>query len=73
MHGKTATAGAQDRRSSTVLFTSLSNLQTGAQVVLEMDEESEEEVEVLSDMYDQRDGEGTHRFQLLRELWASAR
>ena len=40
-----------------------------------MDEESEEEVEVLSDMYDQREGggEGTHRFQLLRDLWASAR
>ena len=39
-----------------------------------MDEESEEEVEVLSDMYDQREGgETTHRFQLLRDLWASAR
>ena len=40
-----------------------------------MDEESEEEVEVLSDMYDQREGGGetSHRFQLLRDLWASAR
>lgn len=38
-----------------------------------MDEESEDEVEKLSEMYDQENGgEGTHRFELLRELWASA-
>lgn len=42
-------------------------------VSLEMDEESEDEVEKLSEMYDQENGgEGTHRFELLRELWASA-
>ena len=44
------------------------------QVSLEMDDESEDEVEALSEMYDP-DGssDGTHRFMLLKELWASAR
>ena len=39
-----------------------------------MDEESEDEVEALAEMYDP-DGSaaGTARFALLRELWASAR
>ena len=47
---------------------------TPTQVSLEMDEESEDEVEALAEMYDP-DGSaaGTHRFALLRELWASAR
>ena len=41
-----------------------------------MDEESEDEIEQLSVMYAQEKGdkgdEGTHRFELLRELWSSA-
>ncbi|KAK9789237.1 hypothetical protein WJX73_008930, partial [Symbiochloris irregularis] len=41
-------------------------------VSLEMDAESEDEVQALSEMYDQENGgEGTHRFELLRQLWAS--
>ena len=49
-------------------------LQASLQVSLEMDDESEDEVEALSEMYDP-DGssDGTHRFMLLKELWASAR
>lgn len=44
------------------------------QVSLEMDYESEEEVNALADMYDQQQlDEGTQRFTLLRDLWASAR
>ena len=44
------------------------------QVSLEMDEESEDEVEGLAEMFDpDRKGHTTLRFQLLRELWASAR
>jgi len=43
----------------------------------QMDEDSDEELEGLSGMYAQ-DGamevdDGTHRYTLLRELWASAR
>lgn len=39
-----------------------------------MDYESEEEVNALADMYDQQQlDEGTQRFSLLRDLWASAR
>ena len=44
------------------------------QVSLEMDGESEDETEALADMYDpERTSDGTQRFALLRELWASAR
>ena len=44
------------------------------QVSLEMDDESEDEVEALSEMYDPDcSSDGTYRFVLLRELWASAR
>eukprot|EP00884_Botryococcus_braunii_P007165 jgi/Botrbrau1/1644/Bobra.0185s0054.1 len=43
-------------------------------VSLEMDYESEEEVNALAEMYDQQQlDEGTQRFSLLRDLWASAR
>jgi hypothetical protein len=54
-----------------------------AQVSLEMDDESEDEVEALAEtlceclihrMYDPDcSNDGTYRFALLRELWASAR
>lgn len=45
-----------------------------AQVSLEMDDESEDEVEALAEMYDPDcSNDGTFRFALLRELWASAR
>lgn len=44
------------------------------QVSLEMDDESEDEVEALAEMYDPDcSNDGTYRFALLRELWASAR
>ena len=44
------------------------------QVSLEMDAESEDELETLVEMYDpDRQGHSTERFGLLRELWASAR
>ena len=44
------------------------------QVSLEMDDESEDEVEALSEMYDPDcSSDGTYRFVLLKELWASAR
>ncbi len=47
---------------------------SGAQVSLEMDDESEDEVEALAEMYDPDcSSDGTYRFALLRELWASAR
>ncbi|CAL5224103.1 g6734 [Coccomyxa viridis] len=43
-------------------------------VSLEMDDESEDEVEALSEMYDPDcSSDGTYRFVLLKELWASAR
>ena len=39
-----------------------------------MDEESEDEVDALAEMYDpDASADGTFRFVLLRELWASAR
>ena len=45
-----------------------------AQVSLEMDDESEDEVEALAEMYDPDcSNDGTYRFALLRELWTSAR
>jgi len=38
-----------------------------------MDDESEDEVEALAEMYDPDcSNDGTYRFVLLRELWASA-
>ncbi len=45
--------------------------------VPQMDEESDEELAELSELYAQEGAEGstadgTHRFALLRELWASA-
>ena len=44
------------------------------QVSLEMDDESEDEVEALAEMYDPDcSSDGTYRFVLLKELWASAR
>ena len=44
------------------------------QVSLEMDDESDDEVEALAEMYDpDQQGHTTERFGLLRELWASAR
>ena len=47
---------------------------TCLQVSLEMDEESEDEVDALAQMYDPDcSADGTFRFVLLRELWASAR
>ena len=43
-------------------------------VSLEMDAESDDELDALSEMYDpDNKGEGTHRYTLLRELWSSAR
>ena len=43
-------------------------------VSLEMDVESDDELDALSEMYDpDNKGEGTHRYTLLRELWSSAR
>ena len=46
-------------------------------VSLEMDDESDDELEALAEMYDQqaasRDGDGVYRYTLLKELWASAR
>ena len=46
----------------------------GLQVSLEMDDESEDEIEALSEMYDpDNSNAGTYRFVLLKELWASAR
>jgi hypothetical protein len=44
---------------------------------VQLDEESDEELETLGGMYAQEGAEagadGTHRYSLLRELWASAR
>jgi len=43
-------------------------------VSLEMDAESDDELDALSEMYDpENKGDGTHRYTLLRELWSSAR
>ncbi|DBA70289.1 TPA: hypothetical protein ACH3X2_011717 [Trebouxia sp. C0005] len=43
-------------------------------VSLEMDVESDDELDALSEMYDpENKGDGTHRYTLLRELWSSAR
>ena len=43
-------------------------------VNLEMDAESDDELDALSEMYDpDNKGEGTQRYTLLRELWSSAR
>lgn len=46
-------------------------------LLAQLDEESDEELEVLSGMYAQEASDtgedGTHRYSLLRELWSSAR
>ncbi|KAK9805120.1 hypothetical protein WJX72_000185 [[Myrmecia] bisecta] len=43
-------------------------------VSLEMDDESDDELDALAEMYDHdHKGEGTQRYVLLRELWNSAR
>ena len=43
-------------------------------VSLEMDDESDDELDALAEMYDHDNkGEGTQRYVLLRELWNSAR
>lgn len=43
-------------------------------VSLEMDAESDDELDALSEMYDpDNKGDGTHRYTLLRDLWSSAR
>lgn len=43
-------------------------------VSLEMDVESDDELDALTEMYDpENKGEGTHRYTLLRDLWSSAR
>ncbi|KAL0019458.1 hypothetical protein WJX77_004963 [Trebouxia sp. C0004] len=43
-------------------------------VSLEMDAESDDELDALSEMYDpENKGDGTYRYTLLRELWSSAR
>eukprot|EP00891_Asterochloris_glomerata_P004843 jgi/Astpho2/4843/Aster-05779 len=43
-------------------------------VSLEMDDESDDELEALAEMYDhEKKGDGTHRYTLLKELWSSAR
>ena len=39
-----------------------------------MDEDSEDELEALEEMYDTgREGEGLYRYVLLKELWVSSR
>ena len=43
-------------------------------VSLEMDAESDDELDALTEMYDpDNKGEGTHRYTLLRDLWSGAR
>lgn len=44
------------------------------QASLEFDNESEDELEALAEMYDpDKQGHTTERFRLLKELWGSAR
>ena len=41
---------------------------------MEFNDDSEDELDALSEMFDpEQQGHTTERFQLLRELWASAR